>query len=124
MMRAVDLNVHEEDEGYRSVAALLGQLDPDGVELARMHELLEQLQHHPGWAVLRRLLLLEREAAVRKLCGAKVLEHAEYGYKAGQVRGLAGPFGVIELVRSTNSRLQAALDKAHAAEERRNGEAG
>lgn len=118
----MDLNAHEEDDGYRSVAALLGSLDSDGVELARMHELLEQLQRHPGWAVLRRLLLLEREAAVRKLVSAKVLEHAAYGHKAGQVHGLAGPFAVIELVRSKNAAMQAALDKAHAAEERRNGD--
>lgn len=115
------MDLISEDDGYRSVRALLGDLDPEGVELARMHELLEQLQAHPGWAVLRRLLLLEREAAVRKLTGAKVLEHASYGHTAGLVRGLAGPFGVIETVRSTNERLQRALDKAHAAEERRTG---
>lgn len=110
------------DGTHRSIEEYLGKLDPDGVELARLNELLQGLTQHPGWAVLRQLLLIEYGRKQHRLTSPKVLEHAEYAHTAGESRGLVVALGLAEMVRSKHERLQAALDKAHAAEERRNGD--
>jgi hypothetical protein len=95
------------DDDFRSISELIGSLESD--ELRMMFEQLEDLQGHPGWQHLARLLRLERETQVRRMTSSAVLEHAQYAHKAGLVHGLAAPWAVVQKVASTHRRVQAEL---------------
>jgi hypothetical protein len=94
--------------GRHSANGLMGAWSPE--ELYRASALLEQLEHHPGWEVLCRLMAMEREGLVRAMtAGLKPLTRSEYAFKGGRANGLASMRAIVATVHEKAKRVRKTL---------------
>lgn len=88
-----------------SANGIIGKMTPE--ELYRASALLKQLEEHPGWAVLTRLVNLEREGVLREItAGLKPLTYERYAHLGGRAHGLWSFRAIVATVHKKAERVR------------------
>lgn len=96
-----------------SAQGLVGTWTPE--EVYRAEQLVRQLEQHPGFEIVSRLLNIEREGAVRWLTnqvpvGQEPPSQASYAYHGGRANGLAGLRAAVALVHNTAEAVRRKIE--------------
>ncbi len=88
-------------------------LFPDLVHLFEAETVVEQLEGHPGWTVVNRLLGAEIDAINAGMETGRTLDQAEYAGRHGRIGGLKAAQGVIDAIVSHAERRRQEQSAKH-----------